>query len=53
GWGADAVDNHRRLIEALRARDVDAAVGHTTWQFTDGATRLTAVLDSSGIWDQD
>jgi DNA-binding GntR family transcriptional regulator len=53
GWGADAVDNHRRLIEALRARDVDAAVDHTTWQFTDGATRLTAVLDSSGIWDQD
>ncbi|MET0901011.1 MAG: GntR family transcriptional regulator [Mycobacterium sp.] len=50
GWGAGAVDNHRRLIAALRARDVAAAIEHTTWQFTDGANRLTAVLENSGIW---
>jgi DNA-binding GntR family transcriptional regulator len=51
GWGADAVDNHRRLIAALRARDETAAVDLTTGQFTDGASRLTAVLERSGIWD--
>ncbi|MGB3483499.1 MAG: GntR family transcriptional regulator [Mycobacterium sp.] len=50
-WGADAVDNHHRLIAALRARDVEGAVEHTTWQFTDGALRLTGALESSGIWD--
>jgi DNA-binding GntR family transcriptional regulator len=50
GWGVDAVRNHRQLIAALRARDVAAAVEHTTWQFTDGANRLTAVLENSGIW---
>lgn len=50
GWGVDAVHNHRQLIAALRARDVDAAAEHTTWQFTDGAGRLTAVLENSGIW---
>jgi DNA-binding GntR family transcriptional regulator len=49
-WGAAAVDNHRRLIAALRRRDTAAVVEHTNWQFTDGARRLTEKLDSSGIW---
>ena len=50
GWGADAVDNHRNLITALRTRDVTAAVEHTTWQLTDGANRLTALREKSGVW---
>jgi DNA-binding GntR family transcriptional regulator len=50
GWGADTVDNHRKLVTALRDRDVTAVVEHTTWQFTDGANRLTALLDQSGVW---
>lgn len=49
-WGNVAIDNHRRLITALRARDVDEAVRLTKWQFDDGARRLTEKLDSSGIW---
>jgi len=49
-WGAAAVHNHRELIAALRRRDADAVVEHTSWQFTDGARRLTVKLDSSGIW---
>jgi DNA-binding GntR family transcriptional regulator len=49
-WGAAAVDNHRQLIAALRARDTTAVVEHTAWQFTDGAKRLTTMLDRSGIW---
>ena len=49
-WGVDAVANHRQLIAALRRRDVDAVVRLTDWQFTDGARRLTARLDETGIW---
>jgi DNA-binding GntR family transcriptional regulator len=49
-WGAAAVDNHRKLIAALRRRDTAAVVEHTHWQFTDGARRLTETLDHSGIW---
>jgi DNA-binding GntR family transcriptional regulator len=49
-WGAAAVDNHRRMIAALRSRDAAAVVEHTTWQFTDGVRRLTEKLDRSGIW---
>jgi DNA-binding GntR family transcriptional regulator len=51
-WGAAAVDNHRHLIAALRRRDIAAAVEHTTWQFTDGARRLTEKLARSGIWSR-
>jgi DNA-binding GntR family transcriptional regulator len=49
-WGAAAVDNHRKLIAALRRRDTAAVVEHTHWQFTDSARRLTETLDHSGIW---
>jgi DNA-binding GntR family transcriptional regulator len=49
-WGAEAVDNHRRLIAALRRRDVAEVVRLTDWQFTDGARRLTARLEETGIW---
>jgi DNA-binding GntR family transcriptional regulator len=50
GWGAAAVDNHRRLIAALRRRDAAAVVEYTNCQFTDGARRLTEKLDRSGTW---
>lgn len=50
GWGADAVENHRLLIAALRARDTAEVVRLTEWQFTDGARRLTEVLEDSGLW---
>jgi DNA-binding GntR family transcriptional regulator len=49
-WGAAAVANHRRLIAALRRRDVDDVVAQTTWQFTDGSRRLTDRLDQIGMW---
>jgi DNA-binding GntR family transcriptional regulator len=49
-WGAEAIENHRKLIAALRRRDTAAVVEHTNWQFTDGARRLTEKLDNSGIW---
>lgn len=49
-WGALAIDNHRRLVAALRARDVGETVRLIKFQFDDGARRLTEKLDSSGIW---
>ncbi len=49
-WGGEAVDNHRELIAALRRRDVAEVVRLTGWQFTDGAARLTARLEKTGIW---
>jgi DNA-binding GntR family transcriptional regulator len=50
-WGIAAVDNHRQLIAALRRRDAPAVIEHTVWQFTDGAHRLTEMLDRTGIFD--
>ena len=50
-WGADAVDNHTRLIAALRAKDLAEVEALTRWQFTDGAARLSALWEQAGIWD--
>ncbi|WP_280832401.1 GntR family transcriptional regulator [Mycolicibacterium frederiksbergense] len=49
-WGIEAVENHRELIDALRRRDVAAAVELNAKQFTDGAHRLIARLDEIGMW---
>jgi DNA-binding GntR family transcriptional regulator len=49
-WGAKAVENHREAIAALRHRDIDSVVALTSWQFADGARRLTDRLDRTGIW---
>lgn len=49
-WGAGAVAAHRKLIEALRRRDIDTVVALTAGEFTDGAQRLLARLDKSGLW---
>lgn len=49
-WGSAAVANHRQTIAALRARDTDAVIEHTAWQFSDGCHRLLEHLDRIGIW---
>lgn len=49
-WGPAAVENHRRLIAALRRHDATEVVEHTVWQFTDAAARLTETLDRNGIF---
>lgn len=49
-WGAAAVKNHREVVSALRARDTATVVALAAWQFSDGARRLTAILEKSGIW---
>ncbi|WAC55965.1 GntR family transcriptional regulator [Gordonia sp. SL306] len=50
-WGKVAVDSHAKLIEAYRVGDHDQIVEQTRRQFTDGATRLTRHLETTGIWD--
>ena len=49
-WGALAVDNHQRLVAALRRHDTAEVIALTGSQFDDGARRLIARLERSGIW---
>lgn len=49
GWGERAVDSHRRLIAALRARDGDAVRSETLRLFDDAAERLVAHLERAGV----
>ena len=49
-WGVSAVAGHRELIAALRRGDVGAVVALTAGEFTDGAQRLIARLDQTGLW---
>jgi DNA-binding GntR family transcriptional regulator len=47
-WGVAAVDNHGKLIAALRRRDTSEVIEHTVWQFTDAARRLIEMRDRAG-----
>ena len=49
-WGTSAVAGHRELTAALRCRDADTVVRLTAGEFTDGAQRLIARLDETGLW---
>jgi DNA-binding GntR family transcriptional regulator len=59
-WGVSAVATHRELIAALRRRDRDmvdrdtvdrdTVVRLTGGEFADGAQRLIARLDETGLW---
>ncbi|WP_233213546.1 GntR family transcriptional regulator [Mycobacterium hubeiense] len=50
-WATAAIANHRALIEALRRHDAGAAVELVSGQFTDGAARLIARLEQTGLWN--
>jgi DNA-binding GntR family transcriptional regulator len=47
-WGVAAVDNHGKLIAALRRRDTSEVIEHTVWQFTDAARRLIEMRNRAG-----
>jgi DNA-binding GntR family transcriptional regulator len=49
-WGKAAVQSHRDTIAALRSGDADTVVRLTREQFTDGADRLIAQLEETGLW---
>ncbi|MGW0042962.1 GntR family transcriptional regulator [Rhodococcus sp. NPDC003348] len=50
-WGEAAVASHDRLIAALETGDAEEAGRVTRAHFADGADRLLAHLESTGIWD--
>ena len=47
-WCAAAIENHRKLIAALRRRDTPDVIEHTVWQFTDAARRLIEMRNRAG-----
>lgn len=49
-WAQVALASHDALIAAYRDRDADAAAAALELQFTDGAARLVAHLETAGIW---
>lgn len=51
-WRANMVSDHQALLEALAARDAQAAKVAMARHFTDGAERLLKHLDHVGMWDK-
>jgi DNA-binding GntR family transcriptional regulator len=49
-WRANMVSDHQALLDALAARDPDAARAAMSRHFTDGAERLIKHLDDIGVW---
>lgn len=49
-WRRVTLDSHDRLIEAYRTGDPEAAAEAIRIQFTDGAARLIAHLETTDIW---
>lgn len=50
-WGRQAVASHRRLIEHLAARDVDAVRAEIHNRFADARDRLVRSLEAIGFWE--
>lgn len=49
-WGNTTVELHDALIAAYRTGDADAAADCIRAEFTDGAARLIAHLETTAIW---
>lgn len=52
-WRAGALEDHRRMLGALRAGDLEAAHTVVDAEFADGATLLIEHLERAGVWDDD
>jgi DNA-binding GntR family transcriptional regulator len=50
GWRSTMLADHRALLDALAAQDLDAVRSRMAHHFTDGAERLTRHLDALGVW---
>lgn len=50
-WGVEAVASHTRLLAAITAGDAVAVGAETRSHFDDGAQRLVAHLETTGMWD--
>lgn len=52
-WRSAALEDNRRMLEALRTGDVETAHAVIDTEFTHGAELLVAHLDRAGVWDED
>lgn len=50
-WRSNMLADHQALLDALAARDPEAARAAMARHFTDGAERLIKHLDDIGMWD--
>lgn len=51
-WRANMLSDHQALLDALTARDPEAARAAMARHFTDGAERLIKHLDGIGMWER-
>ncbi len=51
-WRANMLSDHQALLEALAARDAQAARAAMSRHFSDGAERLLKHLDDIGMWEK-
>lgn len=52
-WRAGALVDHRRMLEALRAGDLESAHDVVDAEFAGGARLLIEHLERAGVWDED
>lgn len=52
-WQEQALQSHRRLVEAFRERDADTVIELISSQFSEGAELLIARLEKAGVWDDE
>lgn len=51
-WRAHALEDNRRMLEALRAGDLDVAHEVVDREFSNGARLLIDHLEKAGVWDE-
>lgn len=51
-WCATALEDNRRMLEALRTKDVSTAHAVVETEYASGARLLVAHLERAGVWDQ-
>lgn len=51
-WRAGALVDHRRMLQALRDKDLETAHDVVDGEFANGARLLVAHLERAGVWDE-
>ncbi|WP_319028538.1 GntR family transcriptional regulator [Dietzia sp. PP-33] len=51
-WRATALEDNRRMLEALRAGDVETAHAVVDAEYSNGARLLVSHLERAGVWDE-
>ena len=51
-WRARALEDNRRMLEAIRSGDINAAHEVVDHEFAGGAQLLIEHLEKAGVWDE-